>query len=82
MVESDQKALKRNTEYNNSTMGIQNSSIIMPETVFIDRMSIATKMEITDLIKFYRQFSNTLQQMFYSCSIISCPLKHFLLSLR
>jgi len=33
---------------------IQNCSLIMPETVFIDRMSQDSKAEISDLVKFYR----------------------------
>jgi hypothetical protein len=35
-----------------------------------------------DLIRYYEQLSNTLRQVFYSNNLISCPLKHFVLSLE
>jgi hypothetical protein len=54
----------------------------MPETIFINRMSLNSKTEINDLVKFYRQFSNTLQQLFHSGTFISSPLKHFLFCLE
>lgn len=42
-------------------------------------MDFSNKVETDQLIKIYRQISNTLQQTLHSCNLLSCPLKHFLL---
>lgn len=51
---------------------------MIPETVFLDRMSLQSKADASDMVKFYRQLANALQQMFFSVNLISVPFKHFL----
>jgi hypothetical protein len=58
---------------------IEASSIILPSTVFYERMNFSAKVETDQLLRIYRQLSNTIQQTINSCNLISCPLKHFLL---
>lgn len=62
-----------------SRQRLETSSIILPSTVFYERMNFTTKVETDQLLKIYRQLSNTIQQTINSCNLISCPLKHFLL---
>jgi hypothetical protein len=33
------------------------------------------------MLKYYNQFVNTANQLFYSNNLISCPLKHFIFSI-
>lgn len=54
----------------------------MPETVFVDRLSQNSEEEVSDLLKYYNQFVNTANQLFYSNNLISCPLKHFIFSIE
>ena len=35
-----------------------------------------------DLLKYYNQFVNTINQLFCSNNMISCPLKHFVFTLE
>ena len=35
-----------------------------------------------DLLKYYKQFTITLQQIFYSNNLLSCPLKNFIFSIE
>lgn len=62
---------------------MQNATIIAPETVFFERLTEENKAEISDLVKFYREFANGLQQMFFSStSMVSAPYKHFIYCLE
>ena len=61
---------------------IERSSVIIPETIFIDRFSLEEKEEITGLLGIYKYFSNTLQMMIRTINILSCPMKHFETSLK
>ena len=60
---------------------VEEVSLILPQTLFINKMSAASQEEIFDLLKFYRQFTYTLQQIFCSNNLISCPIKNFIVSL-
>jgi len=60
---------------------VEASSLIMPETMFIHKMSQSSQEEIFDLLKFYRRFTETLQQIVCSNNLISCPLKNFIVVL-
>lgn len=33
-------------------------------------------------MKYYNQFVNTVNQLFYSNNLVSCPLKHFIFSIE
>lgn len=61
---------------------MHSSSLILPQTLFIHKMSLASQEEIYDLLKFYRQFSETLQQIICSNNLISCPIKSFIVCLE
>ena len=61
---------------------VNSSSLILPQTLFIHKMSLASQDEIYDLLKFYRQFSDTLQQIICSNNLISCPIKNFIVCLE
>lgn len=50
--------------------------------MFIHKMSAASQGEIFDLLKFYRRFTETLQQIVCSNNIISCPIKNFIVALE
>jgi len=58
---------------------LESSSVILPSTIFYERMNFSAKVETDELLRIYRQLSNTIQQTINSCNLISCPLKHFLL---
>lgn len=61
---------------------MERSSLILSQTLFIHKMSLVSQEEIFDLLKFYRQFSNTLQQVICSNNLISCPIKNFITCLE
>ena len=46
-VQSAQRSLVKD-------MRIQNATLIVPETIFFDRMPAAAKNEVSDLVKLYR----------------------------
>lgn len=62
-----------------SRVRLESSSIILPSTIFYERMNFSAKLQTDQSLKIYRQLSNTIQQTINSCNLISCPLKHFLL---
>lgn len=70
------------SELQASRLRVQNCSLLLPETVFVDRLSMNSEMEVSHLLKYYSQFANTLGQLFSSNSLLSCPLKHFVFSLE
>lgn len=74
-----QKALPRKAR---GLCRLENSSLIIPQTLFVDRLSVSSQEEMGDLLKFYKQFSNTLQQILCSNNLLSCPLKNFLVCLQ
>lgn len=76
--------LEKNSEkYKNMTHEeIERSSIIIPETVFVNRMEEAEQTEVLEMLDFYKIFSSSLQQLIKSVSLISCPIKHFEASLK
>ena len=59
-----------------------NCSLLLPETLFPDRLSKNSSNEVTDLLKYYNKFVYTINQLFYSNNMISCPLKHFIFSIE
>ena len=63
-------------------MRVENSSVLIPETVFADRINKQARTVVADMLKYYSQFTNTLQQIFHSNTLISCPFKHFVLCLE
>lgn len=70
------------TQEEQSKMRLQSCSLLLPETVFVDRLTATSRSEITDLLKYYKQFTITLQQIFYSNNLLSCPLKNFIFSIE
>lgn len=79
--ESEHASMPKKIKENMGMIRVESSSLIIPQTLFIDRMSLTSQEEIADLLKFYRQFSNTLQQIICSNNLISCPLKNFIICL-
>lgn len=50
----------------------------MPQTLFANRLSLQTLDQFADLLKFYKQFAISLQQIFFSNNLVSCPIKNFI----
>ena len=50
----------------------------MPQTLFANRLSLQTLDQFADLLKFYKQFAISLQQIFLYNNLVSCPIKNFI----
>lgn len=50
----------------------------MPQTLFTNRLSLQTIDQFADLLKFYKKFAISLQQIFFSNNLVSCPIKNFI----
>ena len=70
------------SEETHSTLKIATCSLLMPETIFTDRLSPNVRQEVRELLRFYLQIGDSLSQVLHCNSLISCPLKHFLATLQ
>ena len=70
------------SEETHSTLKIAACSLLMPETIFTDRLSPNVRREVRELLRFYLQIGDSLSQVLHCNSLISCPLKHFLATLQ